>query len=139
MVEIIRKKDLIDFFMPYTCVINKIERPIKAGEKITLDTLEEINFIHIKYLYFKTPKIIVTDKTPAKIIVGSSIGNWFIITIIPFLILILVLISITDNDLGIWNEIAKYIGIFYCGLLFYFPTFGYKKYLSLEIKYNDIA
>ena len=135
MITLKRKKDLIDLLRPYTYYINGKEGKIKAGEMVPLKFEDEYGYFQLKYLYFKSPKILLKKDLKTEITVGTAINNAFILTMIPFLILIFILTSFTEQDIGVWNDIAKIVGIAYFGVLCYFPTFGYKKYLSISIDY----
>lgn len=135
MITLKRKKDLIDLLIPYTYSINGSESKIKAGEKVQLNLEDDYGFFQLKYLYFTSPKILLKKDLKTEITVGTAINNAFILTMIPFLILIFILISFTDQNLGFWNDVAKIVGIAYFGVLCYFPTFGYKKYLTISIDY----
>lgn len=137
MIHLKRKKDLIDRFMPFTYVLDNKEGNIKTGEEIELSPKEEYAIFQLKYLYFKSSKILLKKDLKTKITVGTAINDWFIIIVIPFLILIFILISFTDQEIGIWNDAAKVIGIAYFGVLCYFPTFGHKKYLSIDIVFEE--
>lgn len=137
MIYLKRKKDLIDRFMSFTYVLDNKEGNIKSGEEIELSPKEEYAIFQLKYLYFKSPKILLKKDLKTKITVGTAINNWFIIVVLPFLILIFILISFADLDIGVWNNVAKVIGIAYFGVLCYFPTFGYKKYLSIDIEFES--
>ncbi|MBO0330399.1 hypothetical protein [[Muricauda] lutisoli] len=137
MITLKRKKDLIDLLIPYRYCVNGREGQIKAGETVPLEFEDDYVFFQLKYLYFKSPKILLKKDVKTEITVGTAISNSFILTVIPFLILIFILISFTKQDIGIWNDVAKIIGIAYFGVLCYFPTFGYKKYLSIDIAFEE--
>lgn len=123
--------------MPFTYVLDNKEGKIRAGEVIELNPTEEYTIFKIRYLYFKSSEILLKKDVKTEITVGTAINNAFILTVIPFLILIFILISFTNQDIGIWNDVAKVIGIAYLGVLCYFPTFGYKKYLSIDIEFEE--
>lgn len=137
MITLTRKKELLDRFRPYTYVLGNLECKIKAGESIELDFKDEYCFFQVKYLYFKSPKILLKKGLNTQITIGTAISNWFILAVLPFLVIVFFFMTYSEHEIGIWNGVAKIIGIAYLGVLCYFPTFGHKKYLGLEIEFKQ--
>lgn len=137
MITLTRKKELLDRFRPYTYVLGNLECKIKAGESIELDFEDEYSFFQVKYLYFKSPKILLKKGLNTQITIGTAISNWFILAVLPFLVIVFLFMTYSEHEIGIWNDVAKIIGIAYLGVLCYFPTFGYKKYLGLEVEFKQ--
>ena len=127
----------MDRFRTFTYVLDNSEGKIKAGESIQLELEDDYSFFQVKYLYFKSPKILLKKGLNTQITIGTAINNVFILTLMPILTIVFILITFTEQEIGVWNNLAKIIGIAYLGVLCYFPTFGHKKYLSISIKYEE--
>lgn len=138
MIKISRRKDLTDFFAIYKYSINNKQKNIKAGETITIDLNEKISFFQVQFLYFKSQKILLHKEVDTTIKIGSCIDNKLIFFVMPFALLSLFLASFTDLDWPLFYEISKYLALFYFLVLIYFSTFGYKKYLHVEMKYQKL-
>lgn len=135
MLVIKRRKDLTDFFSPYNYLINNSVKKISSGENIKINLEKDVNFFQVKFLYFKSQKILIQKDIDVKITIGSCLNNYLILLVIPFITINFFLMSFTEYDLLYFYEISKYLALFYFGSLIYFSTFGYKKYISLEIEY----
>lgn len=128
----------MDRFRTFTYVLDNSEGKIKAGESIQLELEDDYSFFQVKYLYFKSPKILLKKGLNTQITIGTAINNVFILTLMPILTIVFILITFTEQEIGVWNNLAKIIGIAYLGVLCYFPTFGYKKYLGLEVEFEQL-
>ncbi len=135
MIHIKRRKDLSEFFSPYTILIDGQEvGKIYRGEAKEVNINNEISYIQFKFQFFKTDKILVTKDLDLTIEVGSFFTKYFALATLPFIVIGIILNSYNANqDLNILIQLFKYIGIFFISILVYFTTFGHKKYLTARI------
>ena len=131
--KVYRQNDYIDNAFPYKIVVNDVMYLIYTGETKNIQLTKKNNEVYVKYLYFKTKKMIIKENE-IKILKISTFRNRNIfIAFILLFIVCFILMSFQFLELSFFYNISALLASVFMLRFFYYCTFGYKSYIKVEL------